>query len=102
MDFVGLLPESGNHDGIYDSIMVIICLLTSMVHLVPSRTTYNATQPAELMFEHVYKTHGLPRNIVSDRDVLFTITFWSHLHRLIGTKLRLSSAYHPQSDGATE
>ena len=102
MDFVGPLPESGNRDGLFDSITVVICLLTSMVHLIPSRTNYNASQLAELMFEHVYKLHGLPKNIISDRDVLFTSTFWSQLHRLIGTKLWLSSAYHPQSDGSTE
>ena len=102
MDFVGPLPESGNRDGFFNSITVIICLLTSMVHLVPSRTNYNASQLAELMFEHVYKLHGLPKNIVSDRDVLFTSTFWKRLHNLIGTKLKMSSAYHPQSDGSTE
>ena len=102
MDFVGPLPESGNRDGLFDSITVVICLLTSMVHLIPSRTNYSASQLAELMFEHIYKLHGLPKNIISDRDVLFTSTFWKQLHRLIGTKLRLSSAYHPQSDGSTE
>ena len=102
IDFVGPLPESGNRDGLYDSITVVICLLTSMVHLIPSKTNYNATQLAELMFENVYKLHGLPKNIVSDRDVLFTSVFWKQLHRLVGTKLRMSSAYHPQSDGATE
>ena len=102
MDFVGPLPESGNRDGMFDSITVVICLLTSMVHLIPSRTNYSASQLAELMFEHIYKLHGLPKNIISYRDVLFTSTFWKQLHRLIGTKLRLSSAYHPQSDGSTE
>jgi hypothetical protein len=102
IDFVGPLPESGNRDGLYDSITVVICLLTSMVHLIPSRTNYNATQLAELMFENIYKLHGLPDHIISDRDVLFTSTFWNQLHRLIGTKLRMSSAYHPQSDGSTE
>ena len=102
VDFVGPLPESSNRDGRYDSITVVICLLTSMVHLIPSRTNYNAIQLAELMFENVYKLHGLPQNIISDRDVLFTSVFWSHLHRMVGTKLRLSSAYHPQSDGSTE
>ena len=66
IDFVGLLPESKNRDGNFDSIMVIICLLTAMVHLVPSWTTYNARQIAELMFEEVYKLHGLPKHIISD------------------------------------
>lgn len=102
MDFIGPLPELGNRDGLFNSITVIICLLTSMVHLIPSRTNYNASQLAELMFEHVFKLHGLLKAIISNRDVLFTSTFWKQLHRLIGTWLQLSSAYHPQSDGATE
>ena len=46
--------------------------------------------------------HGLPKNIISDRDVLFTSVFWGHLHKLIGTKLKMSSAYHPETDGSTE
>jgi hypothetical protein len=61
MDFVGPLPESGNRDGMFNAITVIICLLTSMVHLIVSRTNYSASQLAELMFEHVYKLHGLPK-----------------------------------------
>ena len=73
-----------------------------MVHLVPSRTNYNASQIAELVFEQIYKIHGLPQNIISDRDVLFTSTFWSRLHQLIGMKLRMLSAYHPQTDRSTE
>jgi hypothetical protein len=54
------------------------------------------------MFEEIYKHHGLPKSIVSDRDVLFMSVFWQHLNQLIGTKLKMSSAYHPQTDGATE
>jgi hypothetical protein len=102
IDFVGPLPESSNRDGTFDSITVIICLLTDMVHLVPSRINYNSKQIAELMFEEVYKLHGLPKHIISDRDVLFTSTFWSHLNKLIGTQLKMSSAYHPETDGSTE
>jgi len=54
------------------------------------------------MFEHIYKLRGMPENIISDRDSLFTSVFWKRLHELVGTKLRMSSTYHPQSDGATE
>ena len=72
IDFVGPLPESRNRDGQFDSLTVVICLLTAMVHLIPSRTNYNASQLAELVFEHIYKIHGLPKNIISDRDILFT------------------------------
>ncbi|KAJ3529364.1 hypothetical protein NMY22_g9024 [Coprinellus aureogranulatus] len=102
VDFVGPLPESENRDGVFDTVTVVIDHLTSMVHLVPSRANYTAKQIAELMFESVYKLHGLPRKIVSDRDVLFTSTFWQRLNELIGPKLKLSSAYHPETDGATE
>jgi hypothetical protein len=102
VDFVGPLPKSSNRDGTFDSIAVVICLLTSMVHLIPSKTTYKAREMAELMFEEVYKLHGIPRRIISDRDTLFTSDFWTHLHQLLGTKLKMSSAYHPETDGATE
>ena len=64
IDFVGPLPESRNRDGVFDAITVVICLLTAMVHLIPSRINYNARQLAELMFEEIYKLHGLPKNII--------------------------------------
>ena len=102
MDFIGPLPLSSNRDGSFDSITVVICLLMAMVELIPSQINYKAQELAELMFENVYKHHGLPKTIVSNRDVLFTSTFWGHLNALIGVKLKMSSAYHPQTDGATE
>jgi hypothetical protein len=102
VDFIGPLPLSSNRDGEFDSITVVICLLTAMTEIIPSRINYKAKDIAELMFENVYKHHGLPKTIVSDRDVLFTSTFWEHLNTLIGIKLKMSSAYHPQTDGATE
>lgn len=102
IDFVGPLPESRNRTGSFDMIAVIIDLLTGMTHLVPSRQTYRAKDIAELVFEHVYCLHGLPKYIVSDRDSLFTSAFWERLNGLIGVQLRMSSAYYPQSDGSTE
>ena len=99
---MGPLPESRNRDGTFDEITTIIDLLTGMVHLVPSRQDYKAPDVAELMFSEVYKHHGLPRSIVSDRDVLFTSQFWTHLNKLLGVELRMSSAYHPEYDGSTE
>ena len=102
VDFVGPLPESSDRDGSYNAITTIIDLLTGMVHLVPSRINYNAYQVAELMFAEVYRLHGLPKRIISDRDVLFTSRFWQRLNQLIGVNTHLSSAYHPESDGSTE
>lgn len=102
IDFVGPLPESKNRDGSFDCITVVIDQLTSMTHLIPSRTNYKAKDVAELMFESIYKLHGLPAHIISDRDVLFTSNFWEHLNELIGPRLKMSSAYHPETDGLTE
>lgn len=102
MDFVGPLPESKNRNSTFDTICVIIDLLTGMVHLVPARQTFRAREIAELMFDSVYKLHGLPKYIVSDRDSLFTSVFWEHLNSLAGIQLKMSSAYHPQTDGSTE
>jgi len=102
IDFVGPLPESSNRNGSYDMICVIIDLLTAMVHLVPTRQTYKAADMAEVIFDTIYKLHGLPERIISDRDSLFTSHFWKKLHALLNVELRLSSAFHPQTDGATE
>src|ERR1700761_6684453 len=102
IDFVGPLPESTTRHGAFDMICVIIDHLTSMVHLVPTRQTYGAKHIAEVIFDSVYKLHGLPEKIISDRDSLFTSTFWKRLNELIGVELKLSTAYHPQTDGITD
>lgn len=102
VDFVGPLPISRNRDAEFDAITVVIDHLSAMVHLAPSRTDYNARNVAELLFYEVYRHHRIPKAIVSDRDSLFTSDFWRHLHKLIGSNLCMSSAYHPESDGATE
>lgn len=80
----------------------MIDLFSSAVHLVPTLQTYTAKDVADVVFDTLYRHHGLPEAIVSDRDSLFTSTFWKELHRLLGVELHMSSAYHPQSDGRTE
>lgn len=102
MDFVGPFPESKNRLSSFDMICTIVCLLTGMVHLVPCKQTYRAKEFAELIFENVYKLHGLPEAIVSDRGSIFTSAMWRHLNKLLNIRLKLSSAYHPQTDGSTE
>ena len=73
-----------------------------MVHLIPSCTNYTAKQITKLIFSEIYKLHSIPKYYVSNWDVLFTSTFWTHFHKLLGSELQMSSAYHPESDGSTE
>jgi transposase InsO family protein len=70
--------------------------------LIPTNSTVSAPQVAQLFLKDVYRLHGLPRRIISDRDVRFTEQFWQELHRLVQTKLAMSSSFHPQTDGQTE
>ena len=102
IDFVGPLPLSKDRNSEYNSITMVIDLLTSMVHLIPSRSDYTAKEIPELVFSEIYKHHGLPKSIVSDRDSLFTSIFWTRLKQLIGIDQQMLSAYHPKSDGSTK
>jgi hypothetical protein len=73
-----------------------------MVHLAPTKTTASAPDTARIFFEQVFRLHGLPKPIVSDRDAKFTSKFWQMLFQTLGTKLAMSTAFHPQTDGQTE
>src|SRR5271154_1807871 len=73
-----------------------------MIHLIPINVNMTATELAYLYMEHIVRLHGLPESIVSDRDSKFTAKFWRKLHRLMGTKMLMSTAFHPQTDGASE
>jgi transposase InsO family protein len=98
IDFMGPLPTSNHHD----YLLVVIDRFTSMVHLIPTTVNITASQVAWLFIKEVVKLHGIPESIVSDRDVRFTSKFWRELHRIMGTKLLMSTSFHPQTDGATE
>lgn len=86
----------------HDAILTCVDKLTKMCHLLPTTKSLTAEQCAWLMFDGVFKHHGWPQVIVSDRGKLFTSKFWEALHAHNGTVLARSSAYHPQTDGQTE
>jgi transposase InsO family protein len=73
-----------------------------MRHLIPCRDTYTAEQLAELFARHVFRLHDLPRTVVSDRDPQFVALFWQALCKTLEIQSRLSTPYHPQTDGQTE
>jgi len=99
MDFVGALQKTAKG---FDSIWVIVDQLTKSAYFVPIKTGMSLTRLAEIYIEQIVRLHGIPYSIVSDRDPRFTSKFWESLQAALGTKLRLSSAYHPQTDGKTE
>jgi hypothetical protein len=98
IDFVGPLPEEGG----FNCLMTMTDRLNSDIQLVPCTTKTTAEQLAILFFDKWYCENGLPLEIISDRDKLFMAKFWKHLMLLTGIKHRASSAYHPQTDGASE
>lgn len=98
MDFIVKLPESKNAD----SILVFVCRMTKQAHFVPCKETIDAAGTADLFIRNVYRLHGLPDNVVSDRGSIFTSNFWNALMNNLKVKLNRSSSYHLQSDGQTE
>jgi len=91
MDFIVELPQSAGHD----SIMVVVDSITKRAHFVSTVTTISAAGATHLFLNHVWKHHGLPRKVVSDRGPQFVAKFTRELYRLLGIKLAATTAYHP-------
>jgi hypothetical protein len=98
MDFVGPFPESRG----FNYLWVIICRMTSMVHLVPVTINVTATELSWKHLREIVRLHGLPSSIVSDRDSKFTSRWWKELQQILGTRLLMSTSFHPQTDGQSE
>jgi hypothetical protein len=98
IDFVEGLPQSG----FANCILVIVDTFTKYAHFVPLRHPFTAASVAKGFMDHVYKLHGMPTAMVSDRDRVFTSQLWRELFALAQVQLCMSSSYHPQSDGQTE
>jgi hypothetical protein len=99
MDFVVHLPKTKNG---FDSLFVVVDRFTKRAHFIPHYVTDTAANVAFLFFKHVIALHGLPLDIVSDRDSRFCSDFWSELMKLLKVSLSMGSAMHPQTDGQTE
>lgn len=98
MDFIdGLSVSSGKY-----VIMVVVDRLSKPAHFIALSHPYSVMSVAQAYLDNVYKLHGCPTSIVSDRDSVFTSEFWREFFTLQGVALKMSSAYHPQSDGQNE
>lgn len=101
MDLITHLPPT-SHQPPHDAIIVFVDKLSKMIHAVPTTTTVTAEQTASIFFDTIFRMHGLPRVIISDRDPRFSSAFWQALFQRTGTRLAMSTANHPQTDGQTE
>jgi transposase InsO family protein len=97
IDFIVELPESHG----YNAIMNVIDSVTKRAHFIPMHTTITAEGAAQLYLWDVWKHHGTPRVVLSDRGSQFIARFMHKLYKLLGIKLATSTAYHPQTDGQT-
>ena len=98
IDFTTSLKISNQHD----AILVVVDHLTKMAHAVPCTKAITAKQTAKIFIQTVFRHHGMPRAIVSDRGTQFISQFWQSLFNQNGTKLLLSTAFHPKTNGLTE
>src|ERR1700678_2737733 len=97
LDFIGPLPL----DEGFDCLLTLTDRLGADIRLVPCTMSQTVDELAHLFFTKWYCENGLPLELISDCDKLFMSKFWQVLHRLTGVRLKLSTAYHPQTDGAS-
>ncbi|KAG3162715.1 hypothetical protein PC128_g20533 [Phytophthora cactorum] len=98
LDFIFGLPADGHGN---TGILVFVCRLSKMVHLAAVCDTVPGEQGVKLFLDGVIRHYGLLETFVTDRDPRFTAAFWQTLFRLLGTRLHMSTADHPQTDGRT-
>ncbi|KNE95757.1 hypothetical protein PSTG_10973 [Puccinia striiformis f. sp. tritici PST-78] len=97
-DLITDLPDSKG----YNSILTVVDRLTKMAHFLPCHKTMSANQLADLMLREVWRHHGTPKTIVSDRGSIFISQVTKELNNRLGVKLHPSTAYHPRTDGQSE
>ena len=99
LDFVTKLPETIHG---HDTVMTVVDRATKLVHFIPCKEAISASGVAALYWKEVGKLHGIPKYLYSDRDTRFIASFWEGLWRLLGTGLRMGTAYHPRTQGQVE
>jgi hypothetical protein len=91
LDFVEGLPLSDAAN----AILVVVDKFSKFAHFIPLKHPFSAASVARLFMDHIFKLHGMPKAIISDKDRVFTSRLWQLLFQLAGTELRMSTAYYP-------
>jgi transposase InsO family protein len=99
LDLITDLPETKQGN---TACVTFVDRFTKMVHIWPCKTQVSSEDMVHIFLQAVFRLHGVPREIVSDRDPRFTAAFWSQLFKRLGTKFNMSTANHPQTDGQSE
>ena len=99
MDFIVTLPRTSKGN---DALVVFVDRLTKTIRTEATQGTATASDIAKIFISTIFRHYGMPSSIVSDRDPKFTSNFWRAFFKTLGTKLAMSTAYHPQTDGQTE
>ncbi len=98
MDFMVSLPPSRG----FDAMMVVVDQFSKMAHFIPTKDESTTQETSRLFFTHIFKHHGLPKDIVSNREPKFTSKFWQALWKRMGSKLKMNTSFHPETVGQTE
>lgn len=98
MDFIEGLPKSSGKD----VILVVVDRLTKLAHFIPLSHPYIVNTVAQAFIDNIFKLHGPPISIVTDRDGIFTSNVWQKVFKSLNVKLKFITAYHPQTDGQSE
>ena len=99
MDFVTRLPRTSQR---HDAVWVIVDWLMKSAHFLAMRMTFSLERFYRLYIREIVRLHGVPVSIVSDRDPKFTVNFWKSFQKAMDTRLTMSTAFHPQTDGQSE
>lgn len=95
LDFITGLPKAKG----MEAVLVVVDRLSKYAHFILLKHPYTVRTVAMVFAKEIVRLHGIPQSLLSDRDPLFVSHFWQELFRLQGTVLKMSSAYHPETDG---
>jgi transposase InsO family protein len=98
MDHITDLPRSAG----FNAILIVVDRLTKMAHFIPAKDTDDSRVLARQFMDNIFRLHGLPQDIVSDRGPTFASAWWKEFTSMLGVTPNLSTAFHPESDGQTE